>query len=55
MIRYPQFLAHGWQIGSGPTEAQCKTTTHRIKGHGRPWDAEHAEALMAWPAWKTAR
>ena len=23
MIRYPEFRAKGWQIGSGPTEAQC--------------------------------
>src|SRR5207247_11317814 len=23
MIRYPEFLAHGWQIGSGPMESQC--------------------------------
>ena len=21
MIRYPEFLAHGWQIGSGPMES----------------------------------
>lgn len=47
MIRYPEFLRRGWQIGSGPTEAQCKTTTMRIKGSGKRWDAEHAEAVMA--------
>ena len=47
MIRYPEFLAWGWQIGSGPTEAQCKTTTMRVKGSGKRWDADNAEAVMA--------
>jgi hypothetical protein len=47
MIRYPQFRERGWQIGSGPTEAQCKTTTHRVKGRGRRWDSTNAEAMMA--------
>ena len=47
MIRYPQFLAQGWQIGSGPIEAQCKTTTMRVKGSGKRWDAPNAEAVMA--------
>jgi len=47
MIRYPEFRARGWQIGSGPTEAECKTTTHRVKGRGRRWDSDNAEALMA--------
>lgn len=47
LIRYPEFRRRGWQIGSGPTEAECKTTTHRIKGRGRRWDADHAEAMMA--------
>jgi len=47
MIRYPEFLAKGWQIGSGPTEAMCKTTTARLKRSGMRWDADNAEALMA--------
>lgn len=47
MIRYPEFRAKGWQIGSGPTEAECKTTTHRVKGRGRRWDSSNAEAMMA--------
>jgi hypothetical protein len=46
-IRYPQFRDRGWQIGSGPTEAQCKASTQRLKGRGRRWDRAHAEALMA--------
>jgi hypothetical protein len=47
MIRYPEYRARGWQIGSGPTEAACKTTTGRVKGRGRRWDSENAEAMMA--------
>jgi hypothetical protein len=46
MIRYPEFQAKGWQIGSGPTEATCKTLTARLKGSGMRWDAANAEALM---------
>ena len=47
MIRYPEFQQKHWQIGSGPTEAECKTTTHRVKGRGRRWDPENAEGMMA--------
>lgn len=47
MIRYPEFRRRGWQIGSGPTEAQCKSSTQRLKGRGRRWDRAHAEAIMA--------
>jgi hypothetical protein len=48
MIKYPEFLANkGWQIGSGPTEATCKTLTAWLKGSGMRWDADNAEALMA--------
>jgi hypothetical protein len=46
MIRYPEFEAKGWQIGSGPTEATCKTLTARLKGSGMRWDADNAEAVM---------
>lgn len=47
MIRYPEFLALGRQIGSGPTESMCKATTLRLKGQGMRWDMDNAEALMA--------
>jgi len=47
MIRYPEFRKNGWQIGSGPTEAQCKSATQRLKGRGRRWDRRNAEAIMA--------
>jgi hypothetical protein len=47
MIKYPQFLEKGRQIGSGPTESMCKATTLRIKGVGMRWESDNAEALMA--------
>ncbi len=47
MIQYPEFIKKGWQIGSGPTEATCKTLTARLKGSGMRWDAPNAEAIMA--------
>jgi hypothetical protein len=47
MIKYPAFLAKEWQIGSGPTEATCKTLTARLKGSGMRWDSDNAEAVMA--------
>jgi hypothetical protein len=47
MVAYPEYLAAGRQIGSGPTESMCKTTTARLKGSGMRWDAANAEALMA--------
>jgi len=36
MIRHPEFSygKKGWQIGSGPTEAMCKTTTPSLKRCG---------------------
>jgi hypothetical protein len=46
MIRYPSFLANGWQIGSGPTEAQCKLTVCRLKGRSRRWDRPNAAAAL---------
>jgi hypothetical protein len=47
MIRYPSFLDRGWQIGSGPTESQCKLCTKRLKGYGRRWDRPNATAVAA--------
>ena len=46
MICYPAFQAKDWQIGSGPTEATCKTLTARLKGSGMRWDGDNAEAIM---------
>ena len=47
MIAYPEFQGKGWQIGSGPTEAMCKTTTARLKRSGMRWDTDNAEAITA--------
>jgi len=47
MLDYPAFRAQGFDIGSGPTEALCKTLTMRLKGSGMRWDRPNAEALMA--------
>jgi len=55
MIRYPEFLAHGWQIGSGPMESQCRVVPDRVKGPGKRWDAENAEAVMALEALHQSR
>ncbi len=47
MINYPEFVRRGWQIGSGPTESRCKTSTSRLKGRGRRWGMSNAEAVAA--------
>jgi hypothetical protein len=47
MIDYPRFVKQQWQIASGPTESQCKQIPRRIKGRGKRWDADNAEAIMA--------
>jgi hypothetical protein len=47
MIGYPEFRDKGWQIGSGPTESRCKTSTFRLKGRGRRWNRRNAEAVAA--------
>jgi hypothetical protein len=46
MVDYPTALAHGWDIGSGPTEAMCKNLTLRLKRTGMKWDTNNAAALM---------
>jgi hypothetical protein len=40
MTDYPRFLEDGLQIGSGPTESQCKCLTARLKGRGRRWNRQ---------------
>ena len=47
MIQYPEFRKKEWQIGSGPTEAQCKLTVGRLKGRSRRWDRPNAAAVTA--------
>jgi hypothetical protein len=47
MIRYPQFIAAGWHIGSGAMESECRVLPDRVKGPGKRWDTDNAEAVMA--------
>ena len=47
MLDYPRFLAEDYQIGSGPTEAQCKSLTARLKGRGRRWNRSGIDAHLA--------
>lgn len=47
MMDYPTSRAKGWDIGSGPTEAQCKTMTARLKGSGMRWDPANATTMLA--------
>jgi hypothetical protein len=46
MLDYRTALAKGWDIGSGPTEAECKTLALRLKRPGARWDRDHAAAMM---------
>jgi hypothetical protein len=46
MLDYPTALANDWDIGSGPTEATCKTLTLRLKRPGMKWDRDHAGQMM---------
>jgi len=46
LLDYRTALANGQDIGSGPTEAACKTMTLRLKGSGMKWDRDHAAAMM---------
>jgi hypothetical protein len=43
---YPAYVARGWQIGSGPIEAACKTVIgQRLKGSGMRWGDDGADSL----------
>ena len=64
---YPTYVAKGWQIGSGPVEAACKSVIgQRLKGAGMRWRTKgssgvsHARALFLsgfqqWSAYWTTR
>jgi hypothetical protein len=47
MMPYDKCEARGWDVGTGPMESMCGVTTDRIKGRGRRWDLDNAEAVMA--------
>ena len=43
---YPRYLAHGWQIGSGPVESGCKRLdTQRLKGAGMRWGQRGTDTM----------
>jgi hypothetical protein len=46
LLDYRTALSRGHDIGSGPTEAMCKTLTLRLKRPGMKWDRHHAAAMM---------
>jgi len=43
---YPEYLAQGWQIGSGVVESACKTVVgQRLKLAAMRWGQDGADAL----------
>jgi len=43
---YPRYREEGWQIGSGPIEAACKTVVNqRLKQGGMRWGSDGADAV----------
>jgi hypothetical protein len=45
-MEYPEYLAKGWHIGSGPVEAACKLVVgQRLKGTGMRWGADGADTV----------
>jgi len=47
MIIYDQCERRGWRISSSTTESQCGAAPHRVKGPGKRWDVDNAEAVIA--------
>jgi hypothetical protein len=45
-MEYPEYLAEGWQIGSGVVESACKAVVgQRLKGAGMRWGEAGAHAV----------
>jgi hypothetical protein len=45
-MNYPEYVAQGWQIGSGPVESACKTVVNqRLKGAGMRWGVDGADSV----------
>ena len=45
-MNYPEYLSHGWAIGSGPVESACKTVVNqRLNGSGMRWGSDGSNAL----------
>jgi hypothetical protein len=47
MIVYDQCEQNGWRISSSTTESECGAAPHRVKGSGKRWDTDNAEAVIA--------
>jgi len=47
MMNHAEWLAAGRDIGSGPSESECKQVTSRLKGPGMRWNAGNTGAMMA--------
>ena len=47
MTDYPRCERNGWRISSSTTESECGAVPHRVKGPGKRWDADNAEAVIA--------
>jgi hypothetical protein len=46
MIHYEECLRRGWRISSSTTESECGAVPARVKGPGKRWDADNAEAVI---------
>jgi hypothetical protein len=48
MMRYDEFRAQGFPVGSGTVESGIRTVVHhRMKRQGRGWQTEHAQSMLA--------
>jgi hypothetical protein len=47
LIVYDECERRGWRISSSTTESQCGAAPHRVKGPGKRWDTDNAEAVIA--------
>jgi hypothetical protein len=48
MMRYPQFVAEGWPLGSGMVESANKLVVEeRLKGAGMHWDEGNVNPMLA--------
>jgi hypothetical protein len=47
MIVYDECERRGWRISSSTTESECGAAPHRVKGSGKRWDTDNAEAVIA--------
>jgi hypothetical protein len=45
-MRYPEYRAKGWPIGSGVTEAGVKQFNKRVKGTEQFWDKKRLESIL---------